>query len=87
MSIKQKTIYLSVLNQGEIRTDLSQLINLLIQNDSYRLMLTYPNAKPIVNNRNTIVQKFLATDCDYLMMIDSDMKIAEREKLILDNER
>ncbi len=73
MSIKQKTIYLAILNQGEIRTDLSQMINLFIQNDSYRLMLTYPAAKPIVNNRNTIVQKFLATDCDYLMMIDADI--------------
>lgn len=73
MPIKQKTIYLGVLNQGEIRTDLAQVINLIIQNDSYRIMLTYPNAKPITNNRNTIVQKFLATDCDYLMMIDSDI--------------
>lgn len=73
MAVKQKTIYFSVLNQGEIRTDLAQVINLLIQNDSYRLMLTYPAAKPITNNRNTIVQKFLATDCDYLMMIDSDV--------------
>lgn len=71
--IKQKTIYLSILNQGEIRTDLAQVINLIIQNDSYRIYLTYPAGKPITNNRNTIVQKFLATDCDYLMMIDSDI--------------
>ena len=71
--MKQKTIYLAVLNQGTVRTDLSQLINLIIQNDSYRIMLTYPVAKPITNNRNTIVQKFLATDCDYLMMIDDDI--------------
>lgn len=71
--MKQKTIYLAVLNQGEIRTDLAQVVNILIQNDSYRLMLTYPHAKPITNNRNTIVQKFLATDCDYLMMVDADI--------------
>ena len=71
--IKQRNIYLAILNQGEIRTDLAQVINVLIQQDSYRIHLTYPVAKPITNNRNTIVQKFLATDCDYLMMIDSDI--------------
>lgn len=71
--MKQKTIYLSILNQGDIRTDLVQVINLIIQNDSYRVMLSYPTGKPITNNRNTIVQKFLATDSDLLMMIDSDI--------------
>jgi|TARA_Y100000310_G_scaffold312222_1_gene359299 hypothetical protein len=73
MPIRQKTIYVAILNQGDIRTDLAQVINVMIQNDSYRLQLTYPAAKPITNNRNTIVQKFLATDCDYLMMVDSDI--------------
>ena len=71
--MKQKTIFLCVLNQGEIRTDLAQVVNMLIQNDSYRIQLSYPHAKPITNNRNTIVQKFLATDCDYLMMVDADI--------------
>ena len=71
--MKQKTIYLAILNQGDLRTDLVQVINLIIQNDSYRIMLSYPTGKPITNNRNTIVQKFLATDSDYLMMIDSDI--------------
>lgn len=71
--MKQKTIYLCILNQGEIRTDLAQVINLIIQNDSYRIYLTYPTSKPITNNRNTIVQKFLASDADYLMMIDDDI--------------
>ena len=71
--MKQKTIFLTILNQGDIRTDLVQVINLIIQNDSYRIMLSYPTGKPITNNRNTIVQKFLATDSDLLMMIDSDI--------------
>lgn len=74
MPLKQKTIYVAVLNQGEIVTDLVQVINMIIQNDSYRIRLTYPKGKPITNNRNTIVQKFLASkDADYLMMIDSDI--------------
>jgi hypothetical protein len=72
--MKQKTIYVAILNQGEIRTDLVQVINMMIQNDSYRIRLSYPVGKPICNNRNTTVQKFLASkDCDYLMMIDSDI--------------
>ena len=71
--LKQKNIYLSILNQGEIRTELSKVINVMIQEDAYRIHLSYPTGKPISNNRNTIVQKFLATDCDYLMMIDSDI--------------
>lgn len=71
--IHQKAIYLAVLNQGEIRTDLTQVLNMLVQHESYKIHLSYPTGKPISNNRNTIVSKFLATDCDFLMMIDSDI--------------
>lgn len=88
--IKQRNIYLAILNQGEIRTELSKVINVMIQEDAYRIHLSYPTAKPIANNRNTIVQKFLATDCDYLMMIDSDivpppniMKLVDFDKDII----
>lgn len=71
---KRKKIFLSILNQGEIRTDLAKVLNYIQQNDSYEIMVSYPSAKPITNNRNMIVQKFLAIkDCDYLMMIDSDI--------------
>ena len=74
MPLKQKEIYVAILNQGMIRADLAQTINMIVQNDSYRIRLSYPNGKPICNNRNTIVQKFLATkSADYLMMIDSDI--------------
>jgi glycosyltransferase involved in cell wall biosynthesis len=72
--IKQKNIFLAILNQGEISESLSKVINMMIQQDAYRIHLTYESAKPITNNRNTIVQKFLATkECDYLMMIDDDI--------------
>jgi GT2 family glycosyltransferase len=37
-------------------------------------MITYPNEKPISNNRNKIVQNFLLQkEFDYLLMIDSDI--------------
>lgn len=71
--LKQKNVYLAILNQGEISVGLSKVLNLIIQEDAYRIHLSYPSTKPISNNRNTIVQKFLATDCEYLMMIDSDI--------------
>jgi hypothetical protein len=74
MSFKKKKIFLAILNQGEIKTDLAKTIHYIQQNDSYDVFVSYPAAKPITNNRNTIVQKFLAIkDCDYLMMIDSDI--------------
>lgn len=72
--LEQKNIYLAILNQSVIHTDLSKVINVIIQQDAYRIHLSYPTAKPISNNRNHIVQKFLATkNCEYLMMIDSDV--------------
>src|SRR4030043_160814 len=88
--LKQKNVYIAVLNQGNIVTDLSKVLNVTIQQDAYRINLTYPSAKPISNNRNNIVQKFLATDCEYLMMIDSDivppptiLKLADFDKDII----
>ena len=71
--IKQKSIYLSILHQGEINTELVKVINMMIGEQSYKIHLNYSGIKPITNNRNTLVQKFLATDCDYLMMIDDDI--------------
>lgn len=72
-TLKQKTVYLAILNQGEINTELVKLITVLIQEEGFRIQLSFPNAKPIENNRNTIVQKFLATESEFLMMIDSDI--------------
>ena len=74
MSLRQRNVQIAVLNQGVLNTDLVKIINTMIQQDSYRIGLSYPVGKPITNNRNTIVQKFLAQkQYDYLMMIDSDI--------------
>jgi len=74
MPLKQKNVYLAILNQGEINESLSKVINIMLEQDAYRIHLSYSSIKPISNNRNTIVQKFLAIpDCEYLMMIDSDI--------------
>ncbi len=71
---QQKSIYIAVLNQGNIRTELVTVLNELShQQDRYKLFITYPSHKPISYNRNKIVQDFLTTECDFLMMVDSDI--------------
>lgn len=72
---RQKGIYVAVLNQGNISTELVTVLNDLVhQGQKYKLAFTYPLEKPITFNRNKIVQDFLPRkDFDYLMMIDSDI--------------
>jgi len=73
-TFRQKGVYISVLNQGELRRELSKLLNDFQHSDRYRILIDYPIEKPITQNRNTIVQNFLARkDFDYLMMIDDDI--------------
>ena len=74
MSIQhKKAIYLAVLNQGDIRPELANVITQFVNQDKYELYVTYPAAKPITQNRNKIVQDFLSKpQYDYLIMLDSD---------------
>jgi GT2 family glycosyltransferase len=72
--LKQRNVYLNILNQNEIHTELTKTIVMMTQQDGFRIGMGYPKGKPITNNRNTIVQKFLAQpEYEYLMMIDSDI--------------
>lgn len=73
MSSKTKTVYLSILNQGWIRTELGMLISQWVRDCPYNIYLHFPAKKPIENNRNYIVKRFLETDHDYLMMLDNDI--------------
>lgn len=69
-----KGVYVAILNQGELRVELSYLMTEMTHQHKYRLFLTYPAAKPIANNRNQIIQDFLARpEYEYLMMIDDDI--------------
>jgi hypothetical protein len=68
-----KKIMVCVLNEGEMRVELSALINDLTQQGKYDLDVRYPHNKPITFNRNEIVKSFLATNADYLLMIDDDI--------------
>ena len=70
----KKGIFIAILNQGSIRSELSNLMLQLSLQDKYNLIISYPAEKPISNNRNKIVQEFLATPgMDYLLMIDGDI--------------
>lgn len=70
----KKGVYIAVLNQGHVRTELSATLTDVTHQGKYRLFMTYPAAKPISNNRNQIVKDFLKRkEYDYLIMIDSDI--------------
>jgi hypothetical protein len=68
-----KSIYIAILNEGTIRTELSVVLNELLLQDKYKVLIRYPNDKPITFNRNEIVKSFLKSPCDYLLMIDDDV--------------
>ena len=76
--MKSKGIFISVLNQGSIRPELANLLSNLPDQKKYNLIIQYPAKKPITNNRNSIVKRFLETDMDYLLMIDGDCVPTEK---------
>ena len=70
----KKSILVVILNQGEIATTLCNSINVMSNNPNYNVVIEYADDKPISQNRNKIVQRFLSkSEYDYLMMIDSDI--------------
>lgn len=74
MTYQKRKVLIAVLNQGTIRKDLSACLTELSHQDKYEIAISYPADKPISQNRNRIVQEFLAQkDIDYLIMIDSDI--------------
>lgn len=69
-------IYLSILNEGWIRSELAiKLPRWLSEMTEAGHEIHYESSflRPIAHNRNTIVKRFLASDCDYLLQIDSDV--------------
>jgi len=70
--MKSKSVYVAILNQGWIRPELATLLSRLPEQRKYNLYIGYPAHKPITNNRNIIVKRFLESGMDYLLMIDND---------------
>lgn len=72
--LKTKGVYVAALNQGEVKRELSYILTELQFNDRYKILVSYPQDKPITQNRNKIVQDFLSRkEYDYLMMVDDDI--------------
>ena len=68
----KKSIFIGVLNQGNVSAKLSESLSIMKLNPDYDVEIMYFDEKPIAYNRNIIVQKFLSKKHDYLLMIDSD---------------
>ncbi len=69
----KKSIYVAVLEQGQIRAELARVLLEISHQYEYDIDIGYHCDKPISHNRNKIVQTFLQNkDYDYLLMLDSD---------------
>ena len=70
-------IYLAILNNGPLRSEMTAtVIPQMQRTPGIKLIWENPDktwANPISSNRNKIVKRFLATNCDYLLMIDDDV--------------
>ncbi|NCN41074.1 glycosyltransferase family 2 protein [bacterium] len=67
------SVYIAVLNQGEVAVDLANNLLVMVSHADVSFKITWPNHKPTSNNRNKIVKAFLETDYHYLLMIDDDV--------------
>ena len=65
-------IYLSILNTGWIHHELAIKLPRWLKETTHDVYFESSNDRPIENNRNKIVKRFLASDCDYLLQIDND---------------
>lgn len=67
-------VMVNILNMGNVRagTETDMLQWMQEYSDRYEFELFLPTARPIPNNRNQVVRKFLAGDWDYLFMLDDD---------------
>lgn len=74
MTDTRPKVMVNILNIGTIQAGTeSQMIQWMREySDRYNFQLFVPAARPIPNNRNTIVEKFLEGDYDYLFQLDED---------------
>lgn len=69
----KKKILCAILNQGKIAVELVESLMAMKDSPSYDVEIEFHDDAPISNNRNKIVQRFLAKGYDYLLMIDDDV--------------
>lgn len=71
--MNKNKVYIAILTRGSVRKELSlQLIKWLKQTQ-YSVFIEFTEEQPISHCRNNIVKKFLASDNQWLLMIDEDV--------------
>ena len=65
-------IYFSILNTGWIRAELAIALPRWLRQCPHQVYFESSNARPIENNRNQIVQRFLKSNCTHLLQLDND---------------
>lgn len=68
-----RRVWISILNQGDMRPELANWLLKMSRHPLHQIHIEYPNAKPIANNRNQIRKRMLASNYDFLLMIDNDI--------------
>ena len=77
-------VYLSILNTGWIHSELAIRLPRWLKETTHDVYFESSNDRPIENNRNKIVKRFLASDCDYLLQIDNDNIPAQNPLSLVD---
>lgn len=75
--MEKKKLYFALLNKGWLRREFSSVqLPAMLKTEGVELLWESPEktwGHPIYSNRNAIVKRFLATDCDFLLMQDDDV--------------
>lgn len=66
-------VFLSIPNTNWIHHELTIKLPRWLIETKHEIHFESSNVKPVESNRNGIVQRFLKSDCDYLLQIDSDV--------------
>lgn len=81
------SVYVAILNEGTVRTELSDLLTKWTHWGKYNLFIRYWSEKPIESNRNKIVLDFIKSGYDYLLMIDDDIVPQQNYLEIIDHQK
>jgi hypothetical protein len=89
MADKRERVMMNILHMGHTVTSLEAKVYewMTEVNDRYIFSLSFPTARPIPNNRNGIVKRFLEGDWDRLFMIDNDVLPLKNPFPLMDHDK